>query len=147
MSAPALLKLPAPVEADLRRHCEAQYPNEACGAIFGQGDGTSAPWIVSEVSAAPNEHGEDQKRRYLIPPDFQLQAERHAQATDQDVLGYYHSHPDHPALPSEYDRANAWFGYLYLICAVQQGRSTDLNAFTLDDAGGAFVAVATQDHP
>jgi len=141
MTTPALIKLPAPVEAQLRRHCEEQFPNEACGALFGQGDGATSPWTVTEISAAPNEHGEDQKRRYLVPPDFQLKAEKHAQATDQEVLGYYHSHPDHPAQPSEYDRAHAWFGYLYLICSVQQGRSTDLNAFTLDEQGGAFVAV------
>jgi proteasome lid subunit RPN8/RPN11 len=142
MTAPALSRLPAAVEAQLRRHCEAQYPNEACGALFGQGDGTTAPWLVTELSAAPNEHGDDQRRRYLVPPYFQLQAERHAQATDQEVLGYYHSHPDHPAQPSEYDRAHAWFGYLYLICSVQEGRSTDLNAFTLDEPGGTFVDVA-----
>lgn len=142
MTAPALIRLPDPVEAQLRRHCEAQYPNEACGALFGQGDGLFSPWTVTEISAAPNEHGDDQRRRYLVPPDFQLQAEKHAQATDQEVLGYYHSHPDHPAQPSEYDRVHAWSGYLYLICSVQQGRSTDLNAFTLDEQGGAFVAVA-----
>jgi proteasome lid subunit RPN8/RPN11 len=141
MMTPAMIKLPATVEAQLRRHCEAQFPNEACGALFGQGDGVTSPWIVTELSAAPNEHGDDQRRRYLVPPDFQLKAEKHAQATDQEVLGYYHSHPDHPAQPSEYDRVHAWFGYLYLICSVQQGRSTDLNAFALDEQGGAFVAV------
>ena len=141
MTTPAMIKLPEPLEAQLRRHCEEQFPNEACGALFGGGDGVTSPWVVTELSAAPNEHGGDHKRRYLIPPDFQLKAEKHAQATDQEVLGYYHSHPDHPAQPSEYDRAHAWFGYLYLICSVQQGRSTDLNAFALDEQGGAFVAV------
>jgi proteasome lid subunit RPN8/RPN11 len=138
-----LIPLPAKVEVLLRRHCEQQYPNEACGALFGQGDGISSPWAVTELSAAPNEHGDDQRRRYLVPPDFQLQAERHALATDQEVLGYYHSHPDHPAQPSEYDRVHAWQGYLYLICSVQQGRSTDLNAFTLDEQGGVFLVVET----
>jgi proteasome lid subunit RPN8/RPN11 len=147
MTGPAMSRLPLAVEAQLRRHCEAQYPDEACGALFGQGDGTLAPWVVTELSEAPNEHGDDHKRRYLIPPDFQLQAERHAQATDQDVLGYYHSHPDHPAQPSEYDRVHAWHGYLYLICAVHQGRSLDLNGFALVEPGGAFAAVEVQDPP
>ena len=85
---------------------------------------------------------EQVKRRYLVPPEFQFQAELHARATGQEVLGYYHSHPDHPAQPSEYDRVHAWPGYLYLICAVSQGRATDLNAFTLEGEGGAFLAVA-----
>ena len=145
MSRPALVKLPGEVQAQLRKHCEEQYPHEACGAIFGQGDGTAAPWQVTEIAAAPNEHGGDLKRRYLIPPGFQLQAERHADATDQDVLGYYHSHPDHPAQPSEYDREHAWFGYLYLICAVAKESSGDLNAFALDAPDGAFVDVEVRD--
>ena len=145
MNGPILFQLPPAVEEQLRRHCEAQYPQEACGALFGEGDGTFAPWRVTELSAAPNEHGGDLKRRYLVPPDFQLQAERHARGTGQDVLGYYHSHPDHPAQPSEYDRSHAWFGYLYLICAVARGHSADLNGFTLEDEGGAFATVTVLD--
>ena len=141
MTAPLPLSLPAEVEEQLRRHCREQYPDEACGALFGQGDGITSAWAVTGISAAPNVHGDDRRRRYLIPPEFQLQAERHAQATGQDVVGYYHSHPDHPAQPSEYDRTHAWSGYLYLICSVQQGHPADLNAFTLDEQGGAFVAV------
>lgn len=146
MKPPAMERLAPELEGRLRRHCEAQYPNEACGALFGAGDGTISAWQVTEVLEAPNTHGDDQRRRYLVPPDFQLQAEKHARATGQDVVGYYHSHPDHPARPSEYDRAHAWFGYLYLICSVQQGRSTELNAFTLDEQpGGAFRDVTLHD--
>ncbi|WLT33484.1 M67 family metallopeptidase [Geothrix sp. PMB-07] len=141
MTAPSMRPLPADLEAQVRRHCEAAYPNEACGALFGHGDGHASPWAVTEISPAPNEHGDDQTRRYLIPPDFQMKAERHALATDQEVLGYYHSHPDHPAQPSEYDRVHAWEGYLYLICAVQKGHSADLNAFALDEQGGTFLTV------
>jgi proteasome lid subunit RPN8/RPN11 len=145
MTGPAMIRLPQAVEAQLRRHCQEQYPNEACGALFGQGDGSFEAWTVAGISAAPNEHGDDHKRRYLVPPDFQLQAERHAQATGQEVLGYYHSHPDHPAQPSEYDRVHAWAGYLYLICAVRQGTSGELNGFTLEEQGGAFLPVEVRD--
>lgn len=141
MTGPRMRELPAEVEQQLRRHCQEQYPDEACGALFGQGDGDATAWTVTGISAAPNVHGDDRRRRYLVPPEFQLQAERHAVATGQEVLGYYHSHPDHPAQPSEYDRVHAWFGYLYLICSVQRGRAGDLNAFTLDAQGGAFVPV------
>ena len=147
MSTPGLTRLAPPIEEQLRRHCQEQYPNEACGALFGQGDGTTAAWSVSEIAVAPNTHGGDHKRRYLVPPDFQLATEKYARATNQDVLGYYHSHPDHPAQPSEYDRAHAWFGYLYVICAVQQGRATDLNAFTLAEQDGAFVDVEIRGEP
>jgi len=147
MTRPALLRLAPALEERLRLHCQAAYPDEACGALLGQGDGTWEPWQVAELREAPNEHGGDLKRRYLVPPDFQLQAERHAQATGQEVLGYYHSHPDHPAQPSEYDRSHAWFGYLYLICAVALGRATELNGFTLIEEAGAFEAVAILPEP
>lgn len=147
MTRPALFALPPEVEAQLRRHCQAAYPNEACGALFGTGDGEAEAWRVAAISPAPNEHGGDLQRRYLVPPDFQLQAERQAQAAGQDVLGYYHSHPDHPAQPSEYDRSHAWAGYLYLICAVRQGRATDLNGFALQEDGSAFLDVALLPDP
>ena len=145
MNRPVLTKLPESLERQLRRHCEAQYTNEACGALLGQGDGTAEAWRVTVVKAAPNEHGDDHQRRYLVPPAFQVAVEKEARATGQDVLGYYHSHPDHPAQPSEYDREHGWFGYLYLICSVQQGRSTELNAFSLDEQGGAFLDVEIRD--
>jgi len=142
-----MVRLAPSVEAMLRRHCEEQYPNEACGALFGHGDGRDEAWTVTEVDAAPNQHDDDRKRRYLVAPDFQVRAERHARETAQDVLGFYHSHPDHPALPSEYDRAHAWFGYLYMICSVERGRSGALNAFTLDQQDGSFLDVDLRDEP
>jgi len=144
MIQPLAVSLPADLEAQLRRHCEAAYPDEACGAILGQGDGVTEAWQVSLLEAAPNEHEGDHRRRYLVPPEFQLRAEKLARARGDDVLGYYHSHPDHPARPSEYDRSHAWFGYLYVICSVQQGRSADLNAFTLAEQDGVFLDVPLQ---
>jgi len=137
----ARVRLPADVEAEIRVQCERAYPLEACGAIFGRGDGESEPWTVLAIRPAPNQHGDDQRRRYLVPPEFQMLAEREARRQDQDVIGYFHSHPDHPAQPSEYDRVYAWAGYLYAICAVARGKATDLNAFALEQQGGAFRAV------
>jgi len=137
----ARVRLPADVEAEIRVQCEEAYPLEACGAIFGHGDGESEPWTVASIRSAPNQHGDDQRRRYLIPPEFQVLAEREARRQNQDVIGYFHSHPDHPAQPSEYDRVHAWAGYLYAICAVARGKSTELNAFALDQQGGAFRSV------
>lgn len=125
----------------LKANCAAGYPLEACGAMLGTGDGVTTPWTVTLLMAAPNTHADDQRRRYLVPPEFQLQAEKAARARGEDVLGYYHSHPDHPARPSETDRVQAWFGYLYVICAVAQGTPTAVGAFTLEQQDGAFVDV------
>ena len=141
MTTHASLSLPPQVQNEIRRACEGAYPLEACGVIFGHGDGETVAWTVTGIRAAPNQHGDDQRRRYQVPPEFQMLAEREAEQRNEDVIGYYHSHPDHPAQPSEYDRVHAWFGYVYAICAVAQGHSTDLNAFTLESEGGAFVSV------
>lgn len=126
----------------LRTLCASDYPKEACGALLGTGDGFSQPWNVLSVESAPNQHADDQARRYLVPPEFQLHAEKLARQRGHEVLGFYHSHPDHPARPSEYDRAHAWAGYLYVICAVARGSAGDLGAFTLDAPEGRFVQVA-----
>jgi proteasome lid subunit RPN8/RPN11 len=141
VSAHASVHIPAHVQTEIHQACEAAYPLEACGVLFGHGDGETIAWTVTGIRAAPNQHGDDQRRRYQVPPEFQMLAEREAEQRGEDVIGYYHSHPDHPAQPSEYDRVHAWFGYVYAICAVIQGRSTDLNAFTLKGEGGAFATV------
>jgi proteasome lid subunit RPN8/RPN11 len=123
------------IEAEIRRHCEAQYPHEACGALIGSGDGETQPWRVEEIRTATNAHGEDHARRYLIPPEFQVQVEKYARETERDVIGYYHSHPDHKSDPSEYDRVHAWPGYLYLIFSVWDGKSADYRALALASDG------------
>jgi len=141
VTTPVLTPLEPRLEAQLRRHCEQQYPSEACGALLGKGDGASQPWVITELRAAPNEHADDRRRRYLVPPEVQLEIEKHARATGQEIVGYYHSHPDQPARPSEYDRAWAWRGYLYVICSVRAGRAAELEGFALTDPAGPFVAV------
>ena len=135
------LGLPPALETQIRRHSESQYPHEACGAVLGSGDGVTSSWLATDVLPSPNEHDDDRTRRYLIPPEFQFRAEQRAREMNQDVVGYYHSHPDHPALPSEYDRVHAWAGYVYIICSVEKGRSADVGAFALDEQGGQFQPV------
>jgi proteasome lid subunit RPN8/RPN11 len=136
-----LVPLSPALEAELRRHCEEQYPHEACGALIGDGDGENEPWQVEEIRLASNMHDGDHKRRYLIPPDFQAQVEKYARETGRDVVGFYHSHPDHSADPSEYDRTHAWAGYLYVICSVREGKSAEIRSLTLAPSG--FFADAT----
>lgn len=141
------ISIPAAAAAAMRSHAEATYPYEACGAIFGTGDGAAEPWSVASVEPAPNEHAEDRHVRYLVSPGFQAQAERRALAAGLDVIGWYHSHPEDEARPSEYDRAHAWAGYLYVIHSVRAGRAVDANAFTLDTPGGAFLPVDLEPIP
>jgi len=141
------IRIPPEAAEAMRRHAELTYPYEACGAIVGTGDGAAEPWRATCVEPAPNEHADDQHRRYLVSPVFQAQAERRALEAGLDVIGWYHSHPDHSAHPSEYDRAHAWVGWVYLIHSVLDGRAVDVNAFTLEAQGGQFGPVAIEINP
>jgi proteasome lid subunit RPN8/RPN11 len=136
----AASRLQTAIEAAIRAHCEAQYPHEACGLLLGAEAGQLGLDAVVEAVPAPNEHADDHSRRYEIPPGFQLKIEREAEERGLEVMGYYHSHPDHPAVPSEYDREHAWAGYIYVICAVETGTSGDLMSYSLDDEA-RFVAL------
>jgi proteasome lid subunit RPN8/RPN11 len=73
----------------------------------------------------------------LDPEDF-LHAERDARARGLDIVGFWHSHPDHPAHPSQFDTDHAWVDYVYIICNTTAEGTGDVNAFTLDGEGGAF---------
>ena len=141
------IEIPTAAEAAMRAHSEATYPYEACGAIFGRGDGIGSYWQVTGVEPAPNDHADDQRVRYLVSPAFQAAAGQRALASGEDVIGSYHSHPEDVARPSEYDRAHAWVGYAYLIYSVRSGRAVAFNAFTLDDQGGTFHGVAVGGSP
>ena len=81
---------------------------------------------------------ESERNRFLIDPKEQLRVEKDARARGLDVLGYYHSHPDHPARPSSYDRDHAWPWYSYVIISVERGEPKDLNSWVLRDDRSQF---------
>ena len=130
-----------PVLSDLRHLSEIAYPLEACGALLGTGDGELLPWWVTPVISAPNRHGDDKHRYYLIAPELQLAVEHEAEQTGEQVLGFFHSHPDCPALPSDCDRTQAWPGYLYVICSVVNARTVGIAAFAKVSQNGPLLRV------
>jgi len=100
------------VDDAIRRHGEETYPHECCGALIGR-DG-----FVTAIVALPNTTEEGPRRRFMVrPSDYQL-AERRATELGGELLGFYHSHPDHPARPSQYDLDHAWPTFAYIIVAV-----------------------------
>ena len=127
--------------SELKQLCEIAYPLEACGALLGTGDGELSPWRVTRVISAPNRHSGDRRRSYLIAPELQLAAEREADHASEQVLGYFHSHPDCPALPSDRDRAQAWSSYLYVICSVVKARTAGIGAFAKVAQDGPLLLV------
>jgi proteasome lid subunit RPN8/RPN11 len=128
-----MLRLTENHRAAIAAHGEQTYPDECCGFLIGRTEGDIK--IVEEVRAATNVHEEGHARRYLVDPREQLQVEKSLRGTGQSVVGYYHSHPNVAAQPSEYDRAHAWPFYSYVIISVRDGRCVELNSFTLSDDG------------
>jgi proteasome lid subunit RPN8/RPN11 len=118
----------------VRAHGAEGYPDEICGVLVGPRGGRTA----TEAKRARNMVVERSRDRYEIDPIDHLRIQREADAAGQDIIGYYHSHPDHPAQASRFDTERAWSGYVYVIVSVADGRPVDANAFVADSDGGPF---------
>ncbi len=94
--------------------------------------------VVTDVRRARNIIVERSRDRYEIDPLDQIRIQREADAAGLDVIGYYHSHPDHPAQASRFDTERAWAGYVYVIVSIEKGKPVDANAFVADTDGGPF---------
>lgn len=116
---------------EIRRHGERDYPYECCGLLIGRlADGGK---IVTETYPISNAREEDAKRnRFLIRPDELMRGEKHARAKALDVVGFYHSHPDDRAVPSQYDLEHAWPTYSYIVVAVKKGRADSLLSWEME---------------
>jgi len=129
-------------------HGEKAYPQEACGALLGTAKGEfktveatiEAANRFGDVEEFREKSGESQANRYVIPPEAIARIEREARERGLDVVGFYHSHPDHPARPSQYDQDHAWPWLSYVIVRVAAGRAEDLNSFVLSDDRAVFAA-------
>lgn len=113
----------------IHEHARESYPEECAGALVGMNAGGMK--IVVDVWRAENTHAEERSRRFLIEPLKIKEFEERATERDMDVLGFYHSHPDHPAEPSEYDREHAWPGYSYVIASVGKDGVKELRSWSL----------------
>jgi proteasome lid subunit RPN8/RPN11 len=121
------------VEASIRAHGEETYPHECCGALVGSGD------EVTATVPLPNMTEEGPRRRFLVRPDDYRLAEKQARDLGGELLGFYHSHPDHPARPSQYDLDHAWPNFAYVIVSVASGVSRDMTVWWLTEDRSRFV--------
>ena len=126
------LTITAGVDQAIRRHGQETYPHECCGALIGRGSDVVA------VVPLPNTTEEGPRRRFLVrPSDYRL-AEARARELGGELLGFYHSHPDHPARPSQYDLDHAWPTFAYVIVAVAAGTAGDMTVWYLKDDRSNF---------
>ena len=126
------LQLDKQVDASIRAHGQETYPNECCGALLGRNG------AVSETLALPNMTDEGPRRRFRVTPNDYRAAEKRASETGVELLGFYHSHPDHPARPSQYDLDHAWPFFSYVIVSVREGVSGDMTSWRLREDRSAF---------
>jgi len=126
------IALTSDVDAAIRAHGRQTFPHECCGAMLGK-DG-----VVREAYALPNTTEEGPRRRFLVRPDDYRVAEQRAREAELDLLGFYHSHPDHPAKPSQYDLDHAWPSFSYVIVSVMGGEDKQLTSWQLKGDRSAF---------
>ncbi len=129
----------ADVLACIRRHGEETYPEECCGFLIGRAraDGND----VVYARRAANRNANRREDRYVIAPEDYLAADLAARRENLDIVGVYHSHPDHPAIPSQTDLELATFpGYAYVIVSVENGKAAALSAWSLAENRSRFLS-------
>ena len=126
-----MLKLSRQNYESIRRHGEETYPNECCGVLLGrvEDDGTR---VVTSAARAGNTRTDSAHNRYNIDPKELVRIQREGRERGEDIVGFYHSHPDHPAQWSKTDFEEAhWIGCSYVITSVEKGKAAITNSFEL----------------
>ncbi|MDB9314261.1 M67 family metallopeptidase [Spirulina sp. CS-785/01] len=140
------LQFPTPHLETLRTHAATTYPQECCGILLGKNQHileirpTENGWSADYETLLATATGLTMENRgkqdsFIISPQDLLNAQKDARERELQIIGFYHSHPDHPATPSEFDRAIAWPDYSYLIITVPQGQPGELRSWQLDSQG------------
>lgn len=128
-------RLAEEAEAEIRRHSAETYPDECCGALI------AADGSIVEAFRLPNTTSAGARRRFLIGPEDYRLAEARARERRGVLAGFYHSHPDHPAVPSEHDLAQAWPNLTYVIVGVSGGTPGDLRSWRLLEDRSGFEEI------
>ena len=130
------IKLSAEDWKRIEQHGAAAYPNECCGMLLGKEEQDCKQ--VVDLLPLPNAREDSPRNRFLILPEDFVRSDQEARSRGLDIIGFYHSHPDHPARPSEYDREHAWPWYTYLILGVQDGVPGELTGWLLSEDRSQF---------
>ncbi len=142
-----MIHIPAPLLAQITAAAEAAYPKECCGLLAGRDDesgGSGGGGVrVTRVEPSPNLAEGDQLDSFLVDPKIQFDLMRDLRDGPERIIGHYHSHPDHPARPSERDRQSVFYPeHIWVIVGVEKGhgsgRAGDVAAYVFDGADGDF---------
>jgi len=146
-----MLKLPQSAYVSLRQHGEETYPHECCGVLLGRFDDDGSGAVsktVTRIARCGNTREDSPQNRYKIDPRDLIRIQREGRERGEDIVGFYHSHPDHPAKWSSTDLAEAhWFGCSYVITSVENGKAVLTNSFELtgsDETDKQFMEEETE---
>ena len=127
---------------DIKHHAEQEYPHECCGLLIGRIEDDGRTRVVSETCRVANawEESDDRDHRMLIMPEDYMRAERRFGKQGLGVVGNYHSHPDHPAVPSQFDLEHVapWPTMSYIVVSVREGRAADLRSWEMESDRSRF---------
>jgi proteasome lid subunit RPN8/RPN11 len=143
----ARLAVPDEMMRRIRAHGVDTYPHECCGALLGR-DGDGKREVIELVPLA-NRRDDSPRNRFEVMADDVRLAEKTAHEKRLELVGWYHSHPDSPARPSEYDRDHAWPWYSYVIVSVEKGVARDMTSWRLRDDRARYEReeIETVAHP
>ena len=133
-----MLKIPSTILRGIYDHTEVSYPNECCGLLMGTMTALRDTRVVHTFRKCRNLNTERARDRYELDPMDMLKAQREFEGSPWDIVGIYHSHPDHPSRPSQTDTDRAWPGYSYIIIAVQNGTVASANTWVLNESERKF---------
>jgi proteasome lid subunit RPN8/RPN11 len=133
-----MLQLSSDLEKIIRKDGETAYPNECCGVLIGEVDNEGVKTVRSTLTIDNAREDSEQYHRFLITPEDMMKAEQSARLMKLDVIGFYHSHPDHPSAPSDYDKDHALPFYSYVIVSVDKGKAQILTSWELTDDRSEF---------
>lgn len=120
----------------IERHGMQTYPEECCGILLGSSNGDER--VILDTAELDNVQEENRRRRFFVTPKQYMQAEKVASERGMELLGFYHSHPDHPAIPSEFDREHALPWFTYIVLAVEKGDAKVMTAWLLSESRDRF---------
>ena len=159
MATAPTLKMSSEIAQKIREHGAETYPHECCGALLGRDDaGTDGIATAGGVQLPLREilalfplvtrREDSPHNRFSVTAEDVRDAEKAAREKKLDVVGWYHSHPDHPARPSQYDREHAWPWYSYVIVSVAKGKSAEMTSWRLSDDRSEYACeeIAIRDH-
>ncbi len=120
----------------IKSHLEYCYPEEGCCILIGVIENDVK--IIKEIAVVKNIAIDNRKRRYIIDPLEYSRIEKAARGNGMEIIGIAHSHPEHPSIPSDFDKQNSWPFFSYLIISVKSGKSDSVNSWVLKDDRSEF---------